>query len=73
MQRIFILIFFFTQSATILLAQPLKDTTVNIKVNGACIMCKERIENAMKIKGIKKAVWDIPTHMLTVVYDESRI
>ncbi len=73
MQRIFVMIFFFTQSATILLAQPLKDTTANIKVNGACIMCKERIENAMKIKGIKKAVWDIPTHMLTVAYDESRV
>jgi outer membrane receptor for ferrienterochelin and colicins len=73
MRCIILLIYFFTQSVTILHAQAIKDTTANIKVNGACIMCKERIENALKIKGIKKAVWDIPTHMLTVAYDESKI
>jgi outer membrane receptor for ferrienterochelin and colicins len=73
MRYAFIVIFFLVQSATKLEAQNLKDTTATIRVNGVCIMCKERIENALKIKGIKKAVWEIPTHMLTVAYDGSKI
>ena len=52
--------------ASKLMAQDANDTTATIKVHGACIMCKERIENALKIRGIKKAAWDIPTQMLTV-------
>ncbi len=67
------MIFFLALSVMTLHAQDLKDTTATIKVNGACIMCKQRIENALKVKGIKKAVWDIPTHMLTVSYDGTKI
>jgi outer membrane receptor for ferrienterochelin and colicin len=73
MKYAFILIIFIVQSATTLNAQDLKDTTVTIKVDGVCVMCKERIENALKVKGIKKAIWEIPTHMLTVSYDRTKV
>lgn len=48
-----------------------KDTIATLKVFGACAQCKQRIEKALKIKGINKAKWDIPTQMLTVTYDPS--
>ncbi len=41
-----------------------------INVNGACGMCKERIENAaLNIIGVFSAVWDVETHLLTVEVD----
>jgi outer membrane cobalamin receptor/copper chaperone CopZ len=46
-------------------------STVSFKVLGVCVQCKHRIEKALKIKGISTAIWDIPTHMLTVAYDPS--
>lgn len=47
------------------------DTTIRFNVHGACAQCKQRIEKALKIKGVTKASWDIPTHLLTVTYDAS--
>ncbi len=55
------------------MAQEVKDTTAVMKVYGACIQCKERIENSLKIKGVRKAVWDIPTQMLTISFDPAII
>ncbi|MBL0146449.1 MAG: TonB-dependent receptor [Chitinophagaceae bacterium] len=45
------------------------DTAVTIKVFGACEMCKDRIENAAKGKGVKSAVWDIDSKLLSIVYN----
>lgn len=45
------------------------DTTATFKVSGACAQCKQRIEKALKLKGVEKAQWNIPTQMLTVTYD----
>jgi len=36
-------------------------------------MCKQRIEEAAYGKGVKSAVWDKSTGMLTVVYRPSKI
>ena len=36
-----------------------KDTSITFKVHGACIQCKNRIEAAVKGKGIRAASWDI--------------
>lgn len=47
------------------------DTTAAIKVFGTCGQCKQRIEKALKQKGIEKATWDIPTQTLTVTYSPS--
>ena len=49
------------------------DTTVTFKVFGACEMCKQRIENAVKGRGVKKAVWDVDSKQLQLVYNNSLI
>jgi len=48
-------------------------TVTSLKVFGACEQCKNRIENALKIKGIKKAIWDVDAQLLNLVYDSSVI
>jgi outer membrane receptor for ferrienterochelin and colicins len=45
------------------------DTTISLKVHGACVMCKQRIESAMKLKGVRMAKWDMSSHMLSVTFD----
>jgi len=47
--------------------------TETIKVWGNCDLCKARIEKAAKIDGVSKAVWDVKTKMLTVVYNPSKV
>lgn len=44
------------------------DTTVSFKVFGVCVQCKQRIQKALKINGVKTASWDVATKMLTVRY-----
>ena len=43
-------------------------TTVQFRVEGACEMCKERIEEAAKGKGVHKVDWDIDSKILTLQY-----
>lgn len=45
----------------------------NIKVYGNCGQCKERIESALDVKGIKSAEWNVETKMLEVVYVPEKI
>ena len=45
-----------------------KDSTVFFKVYGACEMCKHRIEEAAKGKGVGSVNWDVNTKMLSLVY-----
>lgn len=45
-----------------------KVETATFKVVGVCKMCKERIENAALIKGVKFAEWEKETQILTVIY-----
>ncbi|MEX0998181.1 MAG: heavy-metal-associated domain-containing protein [Flavobacteriaceae bacterium] len=50
-----------------------KNARATIEVDGVCMMCKERIEKAaIKTKGVKSAVWDIKTHMLSLIFDERK-
>lgn len=49
------------------------DTNVIFKVYGACEQCKNRIEEAVKIKGVKLADWDVDTKILKVTYNPSQI
>ena len=42
------------------------DTTITFRVFGNCEMCKERIENAAKGKGVINANWEIDTKLLTL-------
>lgn len=41
------------------------------KVYGNCEHCKERIEEALDVKGIKKAKWNEKTQMLSLKYDST--
>ncbi len=44
-------------------------TSTTFKVYGECVECEARIENSLKIKGVKSAKWDVKTEMLSVSYD----
>ena len=46
--------------------------TETFKVDGNCDMCKERIEDAAYVKGVKRADWNKETHEITVVYRSSK-
>jgi copper chaperone CopZ len=50
-----------------------KDTTVTFKVYGNCEMCKESIENAVDVKGVRAAEWDMKTSLITVTFQPSKI
>lgn len=50
-----------------------KNKKMTFDVNGKCAMCKERIEEAaLNVKGVKYAMWDIPSHQLSVIMDERK-
>lgn len=50
-----------------------KIDTASFTVSGICGMCKERIENAAYIKGVKKATWDKEAQTLTVIYNPKKV
>ena len=71
MKKIFILILVLC-STTVLQAQD-KNKKISFEVDGVCEMCKKRIEKAaLGVKGVKFASWDIPTHELSLIYDERK-
>lgn len=47
--------------------------TSTISVKGNCEECKERIENAADIKGVKTSAWDEKKQVLTVTYDSKKV
>lgn len=44
----------------------LEDSTVSFKVYGECDQCKARIEKAAKGKGVRSAIWNVETKMLSL-------
>lgn len=46
-----------------------KNVSETFKVEGVCVSCKNRIEKALKMKGIKTAVWEVSTKMLAINYN----
>jgi len=50
-----------------------KPTTVKFKVFGNCTQCKERVEEALEVKGVKLAEWNIDTKVMEVVYMADKI
>ena len=50
-----------------------KNKKMTFEVDGKCDMCKARIEKAaLGVPGVKFAVWDIPTHQLSLIVDERK-
>ena len=47
--------------------------TATITVKGNCEQCKERIENAADIKGVKRCVWDMKTKIATIAYNSDKV
>jgi copper chaperone CopZ len=68
MKSIIISIFIFL--ALGLGAQTVKTSTFIVK--GNCEDCKERIENAADIKGVKLLKWDVKSKVATVTYDPQK-
>lgn len=60
----------FMNSAT--KAQSPKDSTASFKVSGVCGMCEQRIEKALKIKGIISAEWDLDSKLVSVIFDPTK-
>lgn len=50
-----------------------KNKKMNMEVDGVCEMCKLRIEKAaLGVKGVKYALWDVPSHQLSLIIDERK-
>lgn len=50
-----------------------KNRKLNFEVDGKCEMCKMRIEKAaLGVRGVKYALWDIPSHQLSLIIDERK-
>ncbi|MGI9550061.1 MAG: heavy-metal-associated domain-containing protein [Aurantibacter sp.] len=50
-----------------------KNKKIAMEVDVKCDMCKVRIEKAaLGVKGVKYALWDIPSHELSLIIDERK-
>ncbi|MES2133510.1 MAG: heavy-metal-associated domain-containing protein [Bacteroidota bacterium] len=47
--------------------------TSTLSVKGNCDECKERIENAADIKGVKNSVWDETKQAISITYDTKKV
>ena len=65
-------ILFFLAISTAMSAQS-KITSTSIEVDGLCGMCKERIENAAYINGVKQVNWDKESHQLDLVFRNDKV
>ena len=71
-----ILFFYFLTLPIIGLAQEKskKNTKTIFEVSGNCEMCKARIEkSALNTKGVKLANWDIPSHLISIIYNSEKV
>ena len=55
------------------LSQPNKIKKIKFQVNGVCEMCKNRIETALDVKGIRLADWNIKTKFCRVKFNSEVI
>jgi cation transport ATPase len=69
----FLFILFFALSTQQVWAQDAAIKTDTIEVKGNCSMCKERIEEACYVPGVKKAMWNASTQKLIVIYKPSKV
>ena len=50
-----------------------KITETSMEVDGLCGMCKQRIENAAYLPGVKKVNWDKETHQLDLTFRNDKV
>jgi len=71
MKKVLTIIALLLFSATCLAQE--KNKKITMEVDGVCEMCKNRIEKAaLGVKGVKYALWDIPSHQLSLIMDERK-
>lgn len=73
MKSIKIFSFFLFLTISSLSAQEKEIVEISFRVEGICDMCEERIENALSVKGVKSADWDLKTHQCKVVFRSDKI
>lgn len=74
MKRIFSLLAIMLISSAFSFGQHKKGIlTEHIKVSGICNDCKERIENAAYIPGVKRAEWNKESKELTVSFKPGKV
>lgn len=76
MKNLFKITFILLWSGLSLTAQAqddIKKKEITFNVSGICEMCKDRIENALDIKGVKFAHWDIETKKCKVIFDPRKV
>lgn len=72
MKKLFFLIGLFISIATF--SQNKSTTaTLTVSVKGNCDQCKERIENAADIKGVKICKWSEKTQVATITYNPEKV
>ena len=68
-----LLLFLFVVSTSVN-GQNQKNKKSNFEVIGNCEICKKRFEKAaLSLKGVKMATWDIPSNILSVIYNSNKI
>jgi len=50
-----------------------KVETLKFEVGGVCDMCKDRIEKALDVKGVKSAVYTLENHQVEIVYNKKKL
>ena len=72
MKKLFII--YLLISPFVLEAQNKNIEKVSFEVSGNCEICKKRIEkSALTVKGVKAANWDIPSNLISIVYNPNRV
>ena len=73
MKKVLILVMVLLTSISIEAQKPKKNAKLKIEVDGVCMMCKKRIEKAaLNTKGVKFAIWDVKSHILSLIIDERK-
>ena len=72
MKNIIIIFSFIIMGTQFSFAQKKQILTDTIHVDGVCKQCKQRIEDAAYIKGVKRADWNVETKKLVLIYDAGK-
>ena len=69
-----LLFFLFLNSTTAQIFNNKKHIEETFEVLGNCDMCKKKIQNAaIKLRGVKKAIWSTKKQILTIKYNPEKI
>ena len=74
MKKLIVLLLFCLPLGILAQEKSNKSAKASFEVKGNCEMCKARIEKAsLSEKGVKMATWDIPSNILSVIYNPNKV